>query len=152
MKVYATDIDDEALTVARRGEYHVDQLRRLTPELRGKYFSGEGDIRRVNRELRRMVIFSKSDAIHDAPISSIAVLMCRNMLIYFDGDTQLHVLKRFHYALQPNGVLFLGEAEPLLLHSDLFTHCTRNGVFLKKYSHRKNTRMAHSTCVLPSWQ
>lgn len=121
LKVYATDIDDEALTIARRGEYHLDQLRRLTPELREKYFSGEGEVRRVNRELRRMVIFGKSDAIHDAPISRIAVLLCRNMLIYFDSATQLHVLKRFHYALQPNGVLFLGKAESLLLHSDLFT-------------------------------
>src|SRR5262249_32716944 len=121
VKVYATDIDDEALTIARRGEYHVDQLRRLTPEMREKYFSGEGEVRRVNRELRRMVIFGRSDAIHDAPISRISILLCRNMLIYFDSTTQLHVLKRFHYALQQSGALFLGKAESLLLHSDLFT-------------------------------
>jgi two-component system CheB/CheR fusion protein len=136
VKVYATDIDDEALTVARRGEYHVDQLRRLNHDLREKYFSGEGDVRRVNRDLRRMVIFGKSDAIHDAPISRIAVLLCRNMLIYFDSATQLHVLKRFHYALRPNGVLFLGKAESLLLHSDLFTPLhAKWRIFKKVQSH-----------------
>ena len=120
VKIYATDIDDEALIIARRGDYHVDQMRRLTPALREKYFSGEGDIRRVNRDLRRIVIFGKSDVIHDAPISRVSLLLCRNMLIYFDSPTQLHVLKRFHYALEPNGIMFLGKAESLLLHSDLF--------------------------------
>jgi two-component system CheB/CheR fusion protein len=89
--------------------------------VREKYFTGEGESQRVNRDLRRLVIFGKSDAIHDAPISRISVLLCRNLLIYFDSATQLHVLKRFHYALNPNGVLFLGKAESLLLHSDLFT-------------------------------
>ena len=120
VKVYATDIDDEALTIARRGAYPVEQLKRVSPDLRAKYFTGEGEIQRVTRDLRRMVIFGKSDAIHDAPISRISLLLCRNLLIYFDSATQLHVLKRFHYALQPNGVLFLGKAESLLLHSDLF--------------------------------
>jgi two-component system CheB/CheR fusion protein len=75
----------------------------------------------VNRDLRRIVIFGKSDVIHDAPISRVSILLCRNMLIYFDSPTQLHVLKRFHYALEPNGIMFLGKAESLLLHSDLFT-------------------------------
>jgi two-component system CheB/CheR fusion protein len=121
VKVYATDIDDDALAFARRGEYHVDQLKRLSPEQRERYFSGQGDVRRVSRDLRRLVIVGKSNAIHDTPISRISVLLCRNMLMYFDSATQLHVLKRFHYALQPNGVLFLGKAESLLLHSDLFT-------------------------------
>jgi two-component system, chemotaxis family, CheB/CheR fusion protein len=123
VKVYATDIDEEALTYARRGEYAVDQLKRLSPEVLERYFSDTGDpeVLRVDRELRGMVTFGKSDAIHDAPISRIAVLLCRNMLIYFDSATQLHVLKRFHYALQPNGILFLGKAESLLLHPDLFT-------------------------------
>jgi two-component system CheB/CheR fusion protein len=122
VKVYATDIDDEALTIARRGKYPAHLLRRLSEELRAKYFTSlEGENYRVSRELRRLVIFGKSNAIHDAPISRISVLLCRNMLIYFDSATQLHVLKRFHYALQPNGVLFLGKAESLLLHSDLFT-------------------------------
>lgn len=121
VKIYATDIDEEALATARRGEYHVDHMRRLSPELREKYFNGDGDVLRVNRDLRRIVIFGKSDVIHDAPISRVSILLCRNMLIYFDSPTQLHVLKRFHYALEPNGIMFLGKAESLLLHSDLFT-------------------------------
>jgi two-component system CheB/CheR fusion protein len=121
VKIYATDIDEEALTQAHRGEYHINQMRRLSPELREKYFSGDGDVRRVDRDLRRIVIFGRSDVIHDAPISRVSILVCRNMLIYFDSPTQLHVLKRFHYALEPNGIMFLGKAESLLLHSDLFT-------------------------------
>src|SRR5262249_32871249 len=84
VKIYATDIDDDALTTARRGEYSADALRRIRPEWRAKYFHGKGMLR-VNREIRRLVIFGRSNLGQDAPISHVDLLLCRNVLIYFDS-------------------------------------------------------------------
>ncbi|MCU1307286.1 MAG: Chemotaxis protein methyltransferase CheR [Acidobacteriaceae bacterium] len=119
IKIYATDIDEEALAVARRGEYPADRMRGLTPELRAKYFSGDS-VLRVARELRKMAIFGRSDLIHDAPISHVDMILCRNVLIYFDGATQKKIFHRLHYALEENGILLLGKAESKLSESALF--------------------------------
>src|SRR5262250_1699602 len=87
VKIYATDIDDDALNSARRGEYSLDAVRRVRPEWREKYFHGKGSLR-VNREIRRLVIFGRSNLGQDAPISHVDLLLCRNLLIYFDSELQ----------------------------------------------------------------
>jgi two-component system CheB/CheR fusion protein len=120
VKVYATDIDDDALNVARRGEYPADKLRRIKSSLREKYFTAQGSQLRVARDLRRTVIFGRSNILSDAPISHCHFVMCRNVLIYFDTDTQRQVLARLHYALEPGGILFLGKAESKLNESKKF--------------------------------
>jgi two-component system, chemotaxis family, CheB/CheR fusion protein len=119
IKIYATDVDESALTIARRGEYPLERLRRVRPEWRAKYFTAE-PIPRVVRDIRRMLIFGRSDVVHDAPISHVQILLCRNVLIYFDSLTQKHILNRLHYALDPGGVLFLGKSESKLSESVLF--------------------------------
>src|SRR5215475_14217067 len=119
VKIYATDIDDDALTTARRGEYSAEALRRVRPEWRNKYFHGKGMLR-VNREIRRLVIFGKSNLGQDAPISHVDLLLCRNVLIYFDSDLQKQILARLHYALEPGGTLFLGKSESQLTNSTQF--------------------------------
>jgi two-component system, chemotaxis family, CheB/CheR fusion protein len=119
IKIYATDVDDNALKIARRGEYPHERLRRLPEALQTKYFSGVKTLR-INREIRRMIIFGKSDLVHDAPISHVDLLLCRNVLIYFDPSTQQQILTRFHYALEEGGILFLGRAESKLSDSTLF--------------------------------
>lgn len=113
IKIYATDIDDDALNSARRGEYSLEAVRRIRPEWREKYFSGKG-LLRVNREIRRLVIFGRSNLGQDAPISHINLLVCRNVLIYFDSELQKQILTRLHYALDPGGILFLGKSESQL--------------------------------------
>ena len=119
VKIYATDIDDDALNTARRGEYSMDAVRRLRPEWREKYFHGKG-LLRVNREIRRLVIFGRSNLGQDAPISHVNLLVCRNVLIYFDSDPQKQILTRLHYALEPGGILFLGKSESQLTNSHQF--------------------------------
>ena len=119
VKIYATDIDDESLNTARRGEYALDAVRRVRPEWREKYFHGKG-LLRVNREIRRLVIFGRSNLAQDAPISHVNLLVCRNVLIYFDSDLQKQILSRLHYALEPGGVLFLGKSESQLTNSTQF--------------------------------
>jgi two-component system CheB/CheR fusion protein len=120
IKIYATDIDEDALNVARRGEYPVEKLRRIPPPLREKYFTGRGSLMRISRDIRRLTIFGRSNIAHDAPISHCNLVICRNVLIYFDTATQNQVLSRVHYALEPGGVLFLGKAESKLANSSVF--------------------------------
>jgi len=67
------------------------------------------------------VIFGRHDLIQDAPISRLDLLVCRNTLMYFNAETQARVLSRFHFALNDTGFLFLGKAEMLLTHANLFT-------------------------------
>ena len=119
VKIYATDIDEEELTIARRGEYSAEALRKIRPEWRDKYFHGKGPMR-VNRDIRRLVIFGRSNLGQDAPISHVDLLTCRNVLIYFDPELQEQILGRLHYALEPGGILFLGKSESQLTNSNQF--------------------------------
>ena len=113
IKIYATDHDDAALTTARRAEYSPEALRGVTPEIKAKYFTGER-VFRVVRDVRRMVIFGRSNLLSDAPISHVDLLICRNVLIYFDAAAQAHILSRLKYALNEGGILFLGKSESQL--------------------------------------
>lgn len=120
IKIYATDNDEQALSVARRAEYPADALRTVRPEIRARYFTGEATLR-VAREVRRLVIFGRSNILSDAPISHVDLLVCRNLLIYFDPAAQARIMARFRYALNEGGVLFLGKAESQLKRDADFT-------------------------------
>ena len=119
VKIYATDIDEEELVTARRGEYSAEALRRVRPEWREKYFHGKGMLR-VNREIRRLLIFGRSNLAQDAPISHVDLLLCRNVLIYFDSELQRQILARLDYALEVGGILFLGKSESQLTNAAHF--------------------------------
>ena len=120
VKIFATDIDDEALAVARLATYSRAALEPVPEPLIAKYFTPSGDELTFNKELRREIVFGRHDLLQDAPIPHIDVLACRNALMYFNAETQERLLGRLHFALNPSGVLFLGKAEMLLSHSDLF--------------------------------
>src|SRR6185437_3723844 len=119
IKIYATDIDESALNTARRAEYPPDALRGVKPELKAKYFIGDR-LMRVARDVRRLVIFGQSNLLTDAPISHVDLLLCRNVLIYFDTPAQMHILGRLKYALNDGGVLFLGKSESQLKRNSEF--------------------------------
>jgi two-component system, chemotaxis family, CheB/CheR fusion protein len=119
IKVYATDIDEQALTTARKGEYSAEALRRIRPEWKAKYFHGKGPLR-VNREIRKLVIFGRSNLVQNAPISHVNLLLCRNVLIYFNSELQKQIFSQLYYALEPQGILFLGKSESQLTDSPQF--------------------------------
>ncbi|MEV8376715.1 CheR family methyltransferase [Kribbella sp. NPDC056861] len=120
VKVYATDIDEEALGQARQASYSETELDGVPADLKAKYFELRDGRYLFNPELRRTVIFGRNDLVQDAPISRVDLLVCRNTLMYFNSETQQRILNRFHFALVPRGVLFLGRAEMLLGRSRLF--------------------------------
>jgi two-component system CheB/CheR fusion protein len=122
VKIYATDLDEEALTQARQASYSTQDIECIPEDLRAKYFEPIGENRYTFcSDLRRVVIFGRHDLVRDAPISHLDLLVCRNTLMYFNAETQRRILARFHFALNNNGVLFLGKAEMLLAHTSLFT-------------------------------
>ncbi|TME23902.1 MAG: PAS domain S-box protein [Chloroflexi bacterium] len=120
VKIYATDVDEEALAKARGG-YTAKELASVDDGLRLRYFERQGERFMFRAALRRTIIFGRHDVTQDAPISRLDLLICRNTLIYFMAETQGRILARFHYALNDDGYLFLGRAEMLLTHGALFT-------------------------------
>lgn len=121
VKIYATDVDEEALSEARQAIYSAKQVAGVPPALLAKYFEPVGVSYQFHKELRRNIIFGKHDLAQDAPISRVDMLLCRNCLMYFNADMQSHILSRLHYALLPEGVLFLGKAEMLFTYATLFS-------------------------------
>jgi two-component system CheB/CheR fusion protein len=120
VKIYATDLDEAALNTARHASYLPRDVEGVPEPLLHKYFERTNNHYLVSRDLRKSVIFGRHNIVHDAPISRIDLLVCRNLLIYLETDTQNLVLPRLHYALVDDGCLFLGKAETQLARSKLF--------------------------------
>jgi two-component system, chemotaxis family, CheB/CheR fusion protein len=120
VKIYATDVDEEALDLGRRATYSSKQLEAVPPDYRGRYFESTDGTHVIRSDLRRSVIFGRHDVVKDAPISKIDLLVSRNTLIYFTPETQSQILSGFHFGLREDGYLFLGKAEALAARSSLF--------------------------------
>jgi two-component system, chemotaxis family, CheB/CheR fusion protein len=120
VKIYATDLDEAALLTARHATYAPREVENVPPDLLERYFERTNNHYVFQRELRKCVIFGRHNIVHDAPISRIDLLLCRNLLIYLENETQNVVLPRLHYALKDEGLLFLGKAETQLARSKIF--------------------------------
>ncbi|MGQ0843183.1 MAG: CheR family methyltransferase [Sporichthyaceae bacterium] len=132
VKIYATDVDEEALAQARTGTYPARAMRAVPAGVRERYFEEAGGGFVFRSDLRRCVIFGRNELVADAPIGRVDLLLCRNTLMYFNAETQARVLQRLHFALADNGLLFLGKAEMLLGHGELFQPVDlRRGFFRK---------------------
>jgi two-component system, chemotaxis family, CheB/CheR fusion protein len=121
VKIYASDVDEDALSRARQATYSKRDVAEIPADLLEKYFDHKDTHYAFNKELRRSVIFGRHDLIQDAPISRIDLLTCRNALMYFNSEAQARILGRFHFALNENGFMLLGKAEMLFTHGILFT-------------------------------
>ena len=123
VKIYATDIDEDALATARRAWYSVREVEDVPADLLERYFEpavldGVPGYS-FSPELRRSVIFGRHNLISDAPISRVDLLLCRNTLMYFNSALQRQVVRRLHFSLAPHGFLVLGKVEMLLGHRAL---------------------------------
>jgi two-component system, chemotaxis family, CheB/CheR fusion protein len=120
VKIYATDLDEEALNAARHATYTARQVESVPPELLQRYFDQLDGMYVFRKDYRRQVIFGRHDLLADAPISRVDLLVCRNTLMYFNSEAQARILRRFHFALNEGGFLFLGRAETLMAHGQSF--------------------------------
>ena len=119
VKVYATDLDTDALERARQAEYNSRDMASVPAELVERYFRPSGSGHVFSNELRRSVIFGRHDLLQDAPISRTDLLIFRNTLMYFNADVQSQLVHRLHFSVADHGFLFLGKVE-MLSQSDLF--------------------------------
>jgi len=140
VKIYATDVDEEALSQARHASYCERDLEAVPDDLREKYFEPVNGRFLFRKELRRSVIFGRNDLVQDAPISHVDLLSSRNTLMYFNAETQAQILNRMHFALRPDGILFLGKAEMLLSHSAYFRPIELKRRFFKKVATENRDR------------
>lgn len=113
IKVYATDVDPGVLAVGSTGSYPLGSADHLTPERQAQWFNSQDERLVVKPELRQMVLFARHNLLEDAPFTRMDAVVCRNTLIYFQADAQERVMRRLQYALNQQGVLFLGGSESL---------------------------------------
>lgn len=133
VQIFATDLDSEAVSTARRGFYTDGSLENVSAERLQRFFQLEDEGYRVKKKIRDMVLFSTQNVISDPPFSRIDLLCCRNLLIYLEHELQNQLFLQFHYSLNPDGVLFLGNSESISSNSDLFTVIDRkHKIFQRK--------------------
>lgn len=120
VQIFATDIDDRALSVARVARYPEALLDSVSPERRKRFFIPDGGSYVVSKDVRELCVFSPHSVVRDPPFSRIDLVSCRNLLIYFGAEAQNQVIPTFHYALRPDGYLFLGSAENVSQFAELF--------------------------------
>jgi len=121
VQIFASDLDSRAIETARAGLYPVGIAGDLTPERLQRFFTKEDSRYRVKKEIRDLVVFATHNILIDAPFTKLDLLSCRNLLIYLGTKAQHKLLPLFHYALKPNGILFLGPSETIGGFEPLFT-------------------------------
>jgi two-component system CheB/CheR fusion protein len=120
VQIYATDIDEGAIGIARAGRYSDEITHHVSAERLARYFVREDGGYRIRKQIRETVVFAQHDLITDPPFTQIDVLCCRNVLIYLQPVLQHQLLPRFHYALAVGGVLVLGVSESVASSAELF--------------------------------
>lgn len=132
-QIFATDLDAEAIEIARHGRYVASIAADISPERLERYFVKEDEHYRVRQEFRETIIFARQNLITAPPFIHLDILCCRNLLIYFSDELQEKLIPIFHYALKPGGVLFLGTAETIGDYGELFkTVDSRQKIFRRR--------------------
>lgn len=144
LQLFATDLDQGAIEVARGGLYPVNVGLDLTQERMDRFFTRENGQFRVNKRLRECCIFAAQNLISDPPFSNLDLVSCRNLLIYLERSIQAKITELFHFALSPEGVLILGSSESTAGARDLFDPISkRHRIF------RKREKEAGATAKIP---
>lgn len=120
LQIFATDLNPDAITMARRGIYPASISADVSPERLARFFSAHDSYYWINKDIRDTVLFAQHDVVLDPPFTRLDLLSCRNLMIYFDAALQRKLLPLFHYSLRPGGVLLLGSSETVGRFKQLF--------------------------------
>ena len=113
-QIFATDIDEEAVAIARAGRYHECIANEISPERLRRFFTSNRDGHyQIKKTIRESLVFAVQNIISDPPFSKLDLICCRNLLIYFSAELQKQVISFFHYSLKPGGILLLGSSESI---------------------------------------
>ncbi|WP_084508259.1 CheR family methyltransferase [Mesorhizobium sp. WSM3224] len=132
LQIFATDVDERALEIARAGRYPAAIASYVTPKRLKEFFSREDGTYRVGADLREICLFSAHNLLRDPPFSRLDLIACRNLLIYLGPELQEKILPVFHYALRSNGYLFLGSSENVTRHGRLFSTVDKTSRIFQK--------------------
>ena len=134
LQIYATDLDEEAIAVARVGRYLPNIAQDISPERLRRFFIKDqvkdGGYK-VKKEVRDRLVFAVQNVVKDPPFTKLDLLSCRNLMIYLEAELQNRLIPNFHYALKPNGVLFLSASESITDHPELFVALDRRWKFYR---------------------
>ncbi|MDH4101391.1 MAG: PAS domain S-box protein, partial [Nitrospirota bacterium] len=136
-QIFATDIDGGAAGKGRLGRYPETSLKKVSTELRRRYFERAGKEYVVSKAIREKIVFSVHNVTQDPPFSRVDLVSCRNLLIYFTPPLQKYVIELFYAALIPGGHLFLGKSEMVTDHADIFLPVSKNARLFKKMGDRR---------------
>ncbi|MDR3555166.1 MAG: CheR family methyltransferase [Syntrophobacteraceae bacterium] len=125
LQVFGTDLDQPAIEKARNGRYPENIAADLTPQRLERFFQKESSGFEVRKIVREPVVFAAHNVLEAPPFSRLDLLVCRNLLIYLESRAQKKIMPLFHYALKPDGVLFLGTSETIGEFTDLFTSVSK---------------------------
>lgn len=120
VQIFASDLDDQALAVARAGSYPIGVQDEISADRLRRFFIKRGNRFFASKRIRDMVVFSSHNLISDPPFTKIDLVSCRNLLIYLGSHLQKKLIPLFHYSIHPGGYLFLGPAETLSVNKELF--------------------------------
>jgi two-component system CheB/CheR fusion protein len=143
LQIFASDLSESALQRGRDGFYPETIAADVTPERLQRFFVKEQGGYRVRKEVRELVLFAPHNVLKDPPFSRLDLITCRNLLIYLERSVQRQVFELFHYALRPNGFLFLGPSE-VVEGTDLFNNVS------KKFSIFQRQNVAGQDLRLPT--
>jgi len=145
VQLYATDLDDDAIATARAGNYPPNIAQDIEPERLRRFFFKDSDSSggyRVKKEIREMVVFAVQNVIKDPPFTKLDLLSCRNLMIYLEPELQNRLIPTFHYALKPDGILFLSASESIGNHPELFAARDRKWKFYRASHSAASARTA----------
>ncbi len=133
IQIFATDVNEQSIEVARLGWYSQAQVVDVSPDRLQRYFVPVDGGYQINTLVRELCIFARQNLVNDPPFSRLDLISCRNVLIYFSLALQRKVLPMFHYGLKPQGFLLLGSSETVGEFSDLFTPLgSRHRIYAKQ--------------------
>jgi two-component system CheB/CheR fusion protein len=152
IQLFATDIDSRAIAIARAGIYHSGIAQDISAERLARFFTAEpdGSAYRIHKNIRDMLIFSEHDLIKDPPFSKLDMVSCRNLLIYMSSDLQKKIIALFHYALNPDGFLFLGTSETVGELGILFSSLDRKAKIFQRKEDFQSAKRAALSRILPA--
>ncbi|NRR33324.1 PAS domain S-box protein [Oxalobacteraceae bacterium] len=150
LQIFGSDIDDRAITQARAGLYPQSIADEITPARLAEYFNKEDSHFRIKKTLRDNILFASHNLLRDPPFSKLDLISCRNVLIYLNRDTHAQVLEMFHFALNPNGYLFLGSSESADTVAEFFVPVDKKNRIYRAKPVSRLTRTPISMSVEPA--
>ena len=132
LQIFATDLDSDAIEIARKGVFSKNIVTDVSPERISKFFTSTEDGFRINTSIRETIVYAVHNVIKDPPFTKLDFLSCRNMLIYMEPELQKKLMALFHYSLNSGGLLLLGSAENENSKNGIFTPVDSKLKFYKR--------------------